>query len=134
MDRSQDPVAGNGDRVFILGILILIAVFFCSATFSAAMENNAEKEILHLFEYLKKSNCEFNRNGSWYSPDEAVKHLKTKYRYLMRKGLINTAEQFIDRAASRSSMSGKSYLVRCTDSRPVLSSDWFTYELKRFRE
>ena len=81
MDRSQDPVSGIGDGVFILGILILIALIFCSAPFSAAMENNAEKEILHLFEYLKKSNCEFNRNGSWYSPDEAVKHLKTKYRY-----------------------------------------------------
>ena len=114
-------------------VLLLIALIFCSAPFSAAMENNAEKEILHLFEYLKKSNCEFNRNGSWYSPDEAVKHLKTKYRYLMRKGLINTAEQFIDRAASRSSMSGKSYLVRCADSRPAQSSEWFTDELKRFR-
>ena len=44
------------------------------------------------------------------------------------------AEQFIDRAASRSSMSGQSYLVRCGDSRPVQNSDWFTDELKRFRE
>jgi hypothetical protein len=134
MDRSQDPIAGNDNGVFILGILIQIAVIFCSAPFSAAMENKAEKEIRHLFEYLKKSNCEFSRNGSWYSPDAAVKHLKTKYRYLMRKGLINTAEQFIEHAASRSSISGQSYLVRCTDSRPVHSSDWFTDELKRFRE
>ena len=98
------------------------------------MENNAEKEILHLFEYLKKSSCEFNRNGSWYSSSEAVNHLETKYRYLNKKGLINTAEQFIDRAASRSSMSGQSYLVRCGDSKPIQSSDWFTHELRRFRE
>lgn len=98
------------------------------------MENNAEQEILHLFEYLKESNCEFNRNGSWYSSAEAVKHLETKYNYLMKKGLINTAEQFIDRAASRSSMSGQSYLVRCNDPKPIRSSDWFTDELKRFRE
>jgi hypothetical protein len=115
-------------------VLLLSALIFCSASFSAGMEINAEKEILHLFEYLKKSNCEFNRNGSWYSPHAAVKHLETKYRYLMKKGLINTAEQFIDRTASRSSMSGKSYLVKCGDSRAAWSCDWFTDELKRFRE
>jgi len=98
------------------------------------MENNAEKEILHLFDSLEKSNCEFNRNGSWYSPQEAAKHLERKYHYLVKKGLINSAEQFIDRAASRSSLSGESYLVRCGDSRPIKSSDWFTDELKKLRE
>lgn len=117
-------------RIFLL----VIVVSFCSASFSAGMEDNTEKEIRHLFEYLERSNCEFNRNGSWYSPYEAVKHIETKYRYLINRGLINTAEQFIDRAASRSSMSGKSYLVRCGDSIPVKSSVWFTDELKRLRE
>ncbi len=97
------------------------------------MQADTEKEILHLFEYLENSNCEFNRNGTWYSTHKAVKHIKKKYRYYMKKGLINSAEQFIDRAASRSSMSGKSYLVRCGDSGPVESSTWLTRELKRFR-
>jgi hypothetical protein len=98
------------------------------------MEKNAEKEILHLFGYLENANCEFNRNGSWHSPYEAAKHLERKYRYLVKKGLINSAEQFIDRAASRSSLSGESYLVRCGDSSPIKSSDWFTDELNNFRE
>ena len=89
---------------------------------------------MHLFEYLKQSNCEFNRNGSWYSSDDAVKHLASKYRYLLKKGLTKTAEQFIERTASQSSMSGKSYWVRCGDSQPVQTSEWFTEELKRFRE
>jgi hypothetical protein len=115
-------------------VLLLIAVIFCFSSFSAGIENNAEKEILHLFEYLQKSNCKFSRNGSWYSSYEALKHLETKYRYLMNKELINTAEQFIDRVASRSSISGQSYLVICGDTKPVQSSDWFTGELKRFRE
>ena len=114
--------------------LLLIVLIICSSSFSAGMENDAEKEILHLFEYLKKSNCEFNRKGSWYSSIEAVKHLETKYRYLSKKGLVNSAEQFIDRAASRSSMSGQSYLVRCGGSKPIPSSDWFTDELKRIRK
>ena len=115
-------------------VLLLIAVFFCSSSFAADMEADTEKEIVHLFEYLGDSNCEFNRNGTWYNTYKAVKHIEKKYRYYMKKGLINSAEQFIDRAASRSSMSGKSYLVRCGDSGPAESSTWLTQELKRFRE
>ena len=115
-------------------VLIIIALIFCYSSISAGMENNAEKEILHLFDYLEKSNCQFNRNGTWYSPQEAAKHLERKYHWLFNRGLVNTAEQFIDRAASQSSMSGEPYLVRCGDSDPIMSSEWFTDELKKFRE
>jgi hypothetical protein len=107
---------------------------FCSPSISAGMGNNTEKEIFHLFDYLEKSNCEFNRNGSWYDPDEAVQHLKRKYHWLVKRGLINSAEQFIERAASRSSMSGQSYFVRCGDSKPIKSAEWFMQELQKFRE
>ena len=100
----------------------------------ADVEDNTEKEILHLFEYLESSNCEFNRNGFWYTPSDAKKHIEKKYRYLIKRGLIKSTEQFIDRAASRSSMSGKPYLVRCGGSKPVPSSTWFTVELKRIRK
>ena len=115
-------------------VLLLIVVIFCSSSFAADMQADTEKEIVHLFEYLEDSNCEFNRNGTWYNTYKAVKHIEKKYRYYMKKGLINSAEQFIDQAASQSSMSGKPYLVRCGNSRPVESSTWFTEELKRFRE
>jgi len=115
-------------------VLALIAVIFCSSSFAANMQVDTEIEILHLFEYLENSNCEFYRNGSWSSPQKAAKHIEKKYRYLLKKGLINSAEQFNDRSASRSSMSGKFYLVRCGDSKPVKSFTWFTDELKRFRE
>ena len=108
-------------------------VFFYSLSFAADAEDKTENEILHLFEYLAKSNCEFNRNGVWYDPEKARKHIEKKYRYLSKIGLINSAEQFIDRAASQSSMSGKSYLVRCGQS-TVPSSTWFSNELKRFRD
>ena len=98
------------------------------------MDNDSEEEILHLFDYLKASNCEFYRNGTWFSPQEAAAHLERKYNYLLDRRLVHTTEQFIDRAASRSSMSGQPYLVKCGDSSPVKSSDWFTDELKKFRQ
>ena len=89
---------------------------------------------MHLIEFLQKSDCSFNRNGNWYSSVKAAGHINMKYSYLRKKGLINSAEQFIDRAASRSSMSGKPYLVRCDDSEAILSSTWFSDELKRYRK
>ena len=109
-------------------------VIFCSLSFAADMEDETKKEILHLFRYLENSNCEFYRNGFWYNASRAKKHIEKKYRYLAKRGLINSTEQFIDRAASKSSMSGKSYLVKCGDSKAVPSSSWFTEELKRYRE
>ena len=114
--------------------LLLIAILLSSTSYAADIKDTMEKEIQHLFDYLKNSDCEFNRNGKWYNTEEAVKHINKKYQYLIKKGLINSTEQFIDQAASESSMSGKSYMVKCGESEPIKSSVWFKRELTRFRE
>lgn len=93
-----------------------------------------EKEIRHLLEYLVNSDCKFYRNGEWYNAYEARQHINYKYKYLIEKGLINSTEQFILRAASGSSMSGKPYMVKCGDSEPIKSSVWFNSELTNFRK
>ena len=115
-------------------VLLLVLLGFFGSSVSAGMPADTEKEIRHLMDYLGTSDCEFNRNGTWYGPHEAQQHLEKKYRYLLTRGLIGTAEQFIERAASQSSMSGRPYLVRCGDAAPVHSRDWFSEELRRFRE
>ena len=93
----------------------------------------AKHEIAHLMSYLKGSGCEFNRNGSWYGTAEAVDHINQKYEYLLNKGLVTTAEDFIARAASESSMSGRPYQVRCGTAAPVESGAWLKAELVRYR-
>jgi hypothetical protein len=115
-------------RIFIVAMLV-----FSVASFAKDTNGDTQREISHLFEYLRNSNCEFYRNGTWYGPDEAGSHLNRKYQYLLKRGLVKSAEQFIDRAASKSSMSGKPYLVRCGGSDTVESSFWFTEELLRLR-
>ena len=55
----------------------------------------------------------FIRNGSEYSVDRAVGHLRTKLR--RARGRISTCEQFIDHVASGSSISGKPYEVILPD-------------------
>ena len=115
-------------------IYLLITILLFSTSYAADKNDTMEKEIQHLFDHLKNSDCEFNRNGKWYNAEEAVEHINNKYQYLIKKGLINSTEQFIDRAASESSMSGKPYGVKCGQSEPIESSVWFKRELTNFRE
>jgi len=92
-----------------------------------------KREIASLFRALEQSGCKFNRNGYWYGAKKAADHLRRKYDYLLEKNLVTNTESFIDMAASRSSISGKSYLVRCGSQVPVESKAWFTTELIRLR-
>ena len=113
----------------ILAVLLLLPVLAFAGEPPAA----TSKEINHLLSYLKESGCQFNRNGSWYSPAEAVDHLNQKYQYLLKKGMVDTAEDFIARAASESSMSGKSYQVQCGKQAAEPSGPWLKAELMRYR-
>ena len=117
-------------RVLALAIALLLS----TTSFAGDSKDEIDKEIQHLLGYLKHSACEFNRNGKWYSTEKAVEHIERKYQYLMKRGLINSAEQFIERAASKSSMSGKPYLVKCGESEPMMSSVWLKAELAHHRK
>jgi hypothetical protein len=93
----------------------------------------SRKEVAHLLDYVEQSKCQFNRNGTWHEARDARLHLQKKYDYLDRKGLVPDAESFIERAASKSSMSGQAYQVRCADGKAVPSARWLTHELSRLR-
>lgn len=114
----------------ILLATLLIFSQFCPA---AELTQAASKEIAHLISYLENSGCRFNRNGSWYDAKNAVAHINRKYEYLVNKGLVSSAETFISRAATESSMSGKAYLVMCDGRAPVESAQWFRAELANYR-
>ena len=90
-----------------------------------------QQEIDHLLGYVENSGCEFYRNGTWYDSQKAVAHLRTKYGFL--RPSVNRAEDFIEKAASRSSLSGQPYQVRCGPGVPVPGAQWLGDELIRFR-
>jgi hypothetical protein len=115
-------------------VISILLLFLCGIASSQTPHESAKTEIAALFATLEQSNCEFNRNGSWYDAKKAADHLRGKYDYLTKKGMIVTAESFIELAASKSSTSGKSYLVRCDGKTPIESNAWFTEKLKALRE
>ena len=116
-------------KIKALGLLLLFADSAIAQTTSA----KTTQEVGQLFSALKESNCEFSRNGSWYSAEKASEHLQRKYDYLLKKRLVTTTESFIDLAATKSSMSGKPYQVRCGKTAPVSSSSWFKSQLNAIR-
>ena len=99
---------------------------------SAAPTPRAKAEIVGLMDALSNSGCRFQRNGDWYGAAEARAHLQRKYDYLLKKDKVDTAEQFIARAASTSSMSGQAYRVKCNSMEQDAAS-WFDGQLKRLR-
>lgn len=61
----------------------------------------ARGEIEVLLSRLAESDCQFMRNGNWYTAGEAQVHLRRKLDYLVDKGAVASAEQLIERAAAK---------------------------------
>jgi len=114
-----------------LGALVAAALFMTLfMTGLPATASSPSQEIQHLLDFIAASTCAFIRNGVAYDGAEAATHVKDKYEYYRND--IHSAEDFIARAASRSELSGKPYLVRCgADTEPA--ADWLTKELTIFR-
>lgn len=114
--------------------LAVATLAFVFTSFCQAAEPPAtQQEIAHLFTTLETSNCQFKRNGSWYSATEASAHLATKYKYLQGKDLVPSTEKFIERAATESSLSGKAYQIKCADNVAQPSAPWFLAVLNKYR-
>ena len=113
----------------MLGLLLLIGW----PAVHAATPETARAEIDYLLGFIDRSGCKIYRNGSWYNPHESQAHLRDKYDYLSARNLIHTAEDFIDRAASKSSFSGKAYSIQCQAGPAVTTSQWLHEALAGYR-
>lgn len=115
-------------------VAFVAVVLLSSSLHAAALSAASQREIAHLLTYLEHSGCIFLRNGTWHEPKEARAHLERKYEYLMKRSPVDSAEDFIERGASSSSMSGEHYVVQCPGQVKVTSGDWLRAELSRFRQ
>jgi hypothetical protein len=114
-------------------LLLLLGCLFVAAAAAAPLAPAARTEIDALLTRLETSGCEFNRNGTWYTGAEARPHLLRKLKYLEDRGAVQSTEQFIELAASGSSMSGQPYLVRCANAAPLKSATWLLSQLQAMR-
>jgi hypothetical protein len=91
-------------------------------------------EVNALLGYVERSGCEFQRNFVWHSSLEAQAHLRAKFDYLAARNQLDSTEQFIERVASQSSLTGRAYMVRCNGGPAITSRQWLSDELMRLRK
>jgi Family of unknown function (DUF5329) len=113
--------------------LLLIALGAASNVALAGLDAQGQREVTALLSFVGQSHCTFFRNGKAYDAVDAQKHLEFKLNYLLQRDDVNSAEQFIERAGSQSSFSGKPYMVNCGgNQRPT--ADWLKEELQQLRK
>ena len=114
-------------------VLFVLAGLNLATAFAAPLLPAARAEIGGLLGRLETSRCEFQRNGTWHNAADAKSHLLVKLNYLEERGMVASTEQFIERAASQSSLSGQPYQVRCANAAPVPSRTWLLSQLQLMR-
>jgi hypothetical protein len=98
---------------------------------SADVSPGQVREVSQLLYFVKNSHCIINRNGTDYPAEKGVAHIKNKYDYF--RDDIKTTEDFIEYSATKSTMSGKYYLVTCPGKETIRTQDWLLGELNRLR-
>mgnify|MGYP001824681739 CR=1 FL=1 len=106
---------------------LVLLLAFASVPLAAGQ---TEAEIEYLLQYVSDSGCAFNRNGSEHDSADAADHLRLKYSRGRR--YVDSAEQFIDRLATESSWTGRTYTVNC-EGRTQPSGPWLHQALTEYR-
>ncbi|HFR6057161.1 TPA: YfeK family protein [Shigella dysenteriae] len=88
-------------------IICLVITLLMTLPAYAKLTAHEEARINAMLEGLSQI---FVRNGDEHTCDEAVSHLRLKLGNTRNR--IDTAEQFIDKVASSSSITGKPYIVK----------------------
>lgn len=101
---------------------------------AAQLSPVARQEIDGLLRAIGASNCEFLRGGTAYGAAKAQDHLQQKFDYLDTRGQLKTAEDFIAKAGTRSSMTGEPYGIRCAGTPTQSSEEWLHARLKALRQ
>ena len=129
IQKTRPAVAG---RITLRNALC--ALFFAGGLVLSmalpATELLVEAEINALLEVVAKSGCDFKRNGTLHSSPDAAEHLALKYSRGQR--YVETTENFIDRLATKSSWTGRSYTVIC-DGVETASGTWLHAQLLGMR-
>jgi len=118
----------------IFKISILIGLIFIPNLFASAipLQMTEKQKIEYLIQSIEKlDGAKFYRNGEWHAPKEAADHLRLKLKNAGSK--IKTAQQFIDKLASESSMSGKLYKIRFKDGKVVETKFFLNQQLAKLK-
>lgn len=130
MNARRPRILSGGPVPARLRAVLLAGIAAASAA-GAADDSRTAGEITHLLDYVDGSGCAFIRNGETHAAADARDHLAMKYGRASAR--VGSAEQFIDRVATRSFLSGDLYRVQCPGRPAQPTGPWLAAELTRWR-
>ncbi len=111
-------------------VIVAFALLVCLLPPGAGADE-APAEIEYLLSTIGSSNCTFIRNGKQHDAQDAEAHLRMKYR--RGKRYAPTSDQFIERLASKSSMSKMPYYIECESEERMAFGQWLMQRLNEYR-
>jgi len=129
MKKIRYPLLASAIAAALLGAHPALAASPAVAARVATHLSEAQKiqALIASVEHLR--GAVFIRNGTEHDAAAAADHLRRKLDYAGSR--IKTADQFIDKLATGSSMSGKPYKIRFADGHTVESAVYFREELRK---
>jgi hypothetical protein len=127
MSNNMHCITARAARVGLVVFLLAAAAATAPAAELSAAERQKVEALIKHVEGLR--DARFVRNGSEYDTATAVRFLRGKWEASAAE--IKTAKDFIDKAASVSSTTGRPYLVRFRDGKEVKAGDYLRAELKK---
>lgn len=111
-------------------LLASVATLLTLRAATAAPQPHEQSRIDRLIRFVEtQQSMTFIRNGTEYSSADAGRFLRGKLEAMGRE--VTTAREFIERIATKSSISGRPYQVKFADGRTMLASQFLAEELKR---
>jgi len=109
---------------------LTVALSMLAVTARAAPPPHEQSRIERLIRFVEtQKDMKFIRNGSEYSCADAGKFLRGKLESMGAE--VTTAREFIERIATKSSMSGLPYHVKFADGKMIPAAQFLADELKR---
>ena len=116
-------------RTALFALLLASVAALAQATPSASEQKLIDTLILRV---SNMKTMTFMRNGDEHNAANAAKHMQAKFDHF--KDEIVTAEDFIDRCASRSEVTGKPYQVKLSNGVVKDAKEFLTAELHTLRK
>lgn len=110
---------------------LVFALVLPAGSVLAAPSAQGDREIRHLVDFVAASGCTFIRNGDPHDAKSAAEHLAMKYG--KARSRLASPEDFIERVASSSYLTGREYRVQCPGQAETSSASWLQGELRAWR-
>jgi len=112
-------------------LALAISLLFFAVVAHTQPNNKTEQAIQHLLSRIAGSSLIFIRNNETHPAQDAAEHINNKYQHF--KDEIKTAEDFIEKCATKSLLSGRYYQVIDKQGNKIRTHDWLMAELETYR-